>query len=453
MSESYYAFRFLLLFLIVAANGFFAGAEVALLTVRGSRLRQMAAEGDKGAQAALTLLANPERLLSVVQVGVTLCSLGLGWAGEDTLFQLFVTWLGPVAYLISPGILHGIAFVLSFLLMTLGHVVLGEVVPKNLAIEKADRIASSVAPALMVFYRVSGPLVSVIERLSLLVSRAIGLRGAGHGGGHSAEELKMIVSLSRGSGLLPEETEDMIHNLLDLQNLQVREVMVPRNEVVAVDVESTLEQVLYTMIREQHSRLPVYSGQPENVVGVLFHKDLLVVWAERRAAIAAGRRPTEFRLSNLMRKHIVVPETKPLSQMLAELRRGAHIALVVDEFGTIVGLVTLEDVLEQIVGEIEDEYDVRTFEPVLEEAPVLELDGTTNIRDLEMRYGIEIPVDAGFETLAGFLLQQMGEIPEPGDTIVYDNHRYTVLERNRNRIARVRIEKLQEESALPIEEE
>jgi len=450
MAESYYGLRISLLFLILAANAFFAAAEVSLLTARKSRLRQLADEGDKGAKAALSLLANPERLLSSTQVGVTLATLGLGWAGEDTIYGFLMQIFQPLLTPATSAVLHGLSFVLAFLVMAFGHAVIGEVVPKHLAIEKADRIASSVALALLIFYRVSAPFVSIIERASSVLSRALGLRGGIHGvGGHSAEELKLIVSLSRGSGHLPPLQEDMIHRIIDLESLYVRQIMVPRNEIVSISVDATLEQVLQTMIEQQHSRLPVYKGTPEQIVGILFYKDLLLVWATRRAALSTGRRAPDFRVQRVMRKYMVAPETKPLVQMLEEFKQGkAHMAMVVDEFGTIVGLVTVEDVLEQIVGEIEDEYDVKELRPALE-APAVELDGVTKIRDLELLHGIEIPSNAGFETLAGFLLMRLGRIPKVGESVEEGGRRFTVLEMERNRIARVLVERLEEQAAEP----
>ena len=441
MVESYYGFRISLLVFILAANAFFAAAEVSLLTVRRSRLRQLADEGDTGARAALNLLAHPERLLSVTQVGVTLASLGLGWAGEGTIYSLLMGIFQPLETPALATLLHGLSFALAFLIMTYAHVVIGEVVPKNLAIEKADRLASSMALALLIFYRISGPFVFVIERSSAAISRALGLRREmHHGGGHSIEELKLIISLSRGSGHLPALQEDMIHRIMDLENLYVRQIMVPRNEIVSVPVNATLEQVLQTMIEQQHSRLPVYRGQPEQIVGILHYKDLLLVWASRRAR--------DFRVERVMRKHMVVPETKPLVQMLEEFKQGkSHMAMVVDEFGTIVGLVTVEDVLEQIVGEIEDEHDVKELRPAIE-SPALELDGVTKIRDLELLHGIEIPSNAGFETLAGFLLMRLGYIPKPGESVEEGDRKFTVLEMDRNRIAKVRVEKLPQQATL-----
>jgi CBS domain containing-hemolysin-like protein len=442
MSESHYGFRIVLLLLILGVNAFFAAAEVSLVSVRESRLKQLVEEGRAGAQTALNLLANPERLLSVTQIGVTLASLGLGWAGEDTLYSLIITLFQPVLTPVTANVLHAASFVLAFLVMTYFHVVVGEVVPKNLAIDRADRLAVTMAPALLIFYRIAEPFVWVVEKSSAAVTRALGAGESRRGGGHSAEELKLIVTSSRGLGHVPEMQEDIIHRVLDLDNISVREVMVPRNDIASVPLEATLDQVLATMIDQQHSRLPVYEEKPEQIVGILYYKDLLPVWDDRRTAIRTGRLPRIFRVSRLMRKHLVVPETKPLSQMLAEFQQGhSHMAMVVDEFGTISGLLTVEDVLEQIVGEIADEFDEKSVPPP-PEGDELELEGAAKIRDLESQYGIALPGNGGFETLAGFLLMRLGNIPTAGQSVEYDGRRYTVLEMDRNRIARVRIEKL-----------
>ena len=441
---TYPPFRILLVVLLIAVNGFFAGAEVSLLSVRHSRLRQMAEEGQAGAQAALSLLSNPGRLLSVTQVGITLASLGLGWAGEDTLYQVLIGVFHPVTTPVTAKMIHGASFVLAFLVIGYFHVVLGEVVPKNLAIAKADRMAALVAPALLVFYRVSVPFVVVIERSAGALTHALRLRGGAHSGGHSSEELKLIVSSSRGLGYLPEAQEDMIHRVLDLEAISVREIMVPRNDVVSVALDASLDHVLHTMIESQHSRLPVYEGAPEKIVGILHYKDLLPVWEERRQSIRSGRPSRSFRLARLIRPHMVVPETKPATQMLEEFRQGrSHLAMVVDEYGTITGMLTVEDVLEQVVGRIEDEHDEKNARRAAE-ADEVELDGTTRIRDLESEFAIAIPSEAGFETLAGFLLFRLGEIPHAGQSVDYGGRRYTVVEMERNRIARVRIEKAPE---------
>ena len=434
--------RLLLVIFIIAVNGFFAAAEVSLLSVRHSRLRQLADQGHAGAQAALSLLSNPGRLLSVTQVGVTLASLALGWAGEDAVYGVLVSLLQPVTTPGTERFLHGASFVFAFLLISYCHVVLGEVVPKNLAISKSDRLAVLVAPPLLVFERISLPFVIILERSAAAITRALGLHDAGPGGGHSAEELKLIVSSSRGLGYLPEAQEDIIHRVLDLGGILVRAIMVPRQNIVSIPFDATLDQVLRIINRERHSRFPVFEGSANRIIGILHYKDLLPVWEERRRAIRAGRPARPFNLERLLRPALVVPETKPAVQMLDEFRQGnSHMAVIVDEFGTIVGLLTVEDVLEQLVGRIEDEHDDKT-EPRSELVDDIELDGATRIRDLEADYGVELPLDHGFETLAGFLLFKFGDIPHAGASIEHSGRRFTVLEMDRNRIARVRIEKL-----------
>jgi putative hemolysin len=434
-------FRLLLVAFLIAINGFFAAAEVSLLSVRHSRLRQMAKEGQAGAQAALNLLSNPGRLLSVTQVGVTLASLGLGWVGADTFDQVLLEALHMVATPATVNVLKGACLVASFLAISYFHVVFGEVVPKNLAIATADRLAALVAPALLVFYRISMPFVVVIERSAAALTR-VGSRKSSHSGGHSAEELKLIVSSSRGLGFLPEAQEDMIHRVLDLETVIAREIMVPRKDFVAIDVNASLDEVLRAMIHEKHSRLPVWDDKPEKIIGILHYKDLLPVWEERRTSIRTGRPSRAYRMGRLLRPLLIVPETKPLSQLLDEFRAGrSHMAMVVDEFGTITGLLTVEDVLEQLVGRIEDEHDEK-IQPRAPETAEIDLDGATRIRDLESEYGIEIPGDGGFETLAGFLLSHLGEIPQAGRTVEFQGRRFTVLAMDRNRIARVRVEKI-----------
>jgi putative hemolysin len=439
--EGNYGYRFILLASIIALNGFFAAAEVALLSVRRSRLRQLADAGNVGAQAALSLLANPERLLSVVQVGVTLASLGLGWAGEDTLFSLIRAAFNPVLTPTTTALIHGVSFALSFAVMTFAHVVLGEVVPKNLALEKADRLAIIVAPVLLVFYRVTEIFVLVIERSAAALSRLIGLRADQRGGGHSAEELRHIISSSRHEGHLREFEESTINRILDIGDVSAREIMVPRNAIVSVPLEANLAQVLRAFIDHQYSRMPVYDKDPEKIVGIVHFKDLMRVWEERRTAIDRRRPVRPFLLQRILRKPLVTPETKSVGELVDEFRQShVHMAIVVDEFGTISGLLTFEDAIEQIFGEIEDEHDERRLHPPAE-ADVIEIEGTIPIRDLETQYGIELPGEAGFETLAGFLLLQFGAIPKPGDTIEYGTRRFTIEQMDRNRIARVRIEK------------
>jgi CBS domain containing-hemolysin-like protein len=405
-------------------------------------LRELAERGQAGAQSALSLLANPGRLLSVTQLGVTLASLGLGWAGEDTLFRLLRDALDSLALRASSVLLHGIAFTIAFLIISYAHVIIGEVVPKNLAIENADRVAVLAAPALLVFYRLSQPFVIVIERSAALMLRVFGLRSTHGNVGHSPEELKYIVQSSRREGHLQQFEQDAIQKLIELSEYSAREIMTPRHNIVSLPVNAELERVLSVMTEHKFSRLPVYEDRPEQIVGIVNSKDLMRVWGERRFAHDRHLATRPFRLRRFIRKPLVVPETKPLNQLVDEFRKShTHMALVVDEFGTVSGLVTLEDVLEQIFGDIGDEHDAVRPAPAGQES-VLELEGSTTIRDLETRYNVLLPGEAGFETLAGFLLFQFGHIPKAKEFVEYGGRRFTITQMDRNRIATVAIEKL-----------
>src|SRR4051812_45086615 len=238
------ALRLVILFIILASNGFFAAAEVSLVSVRQSRLRELAEKGQAGAQSALSLLANPGRLLSVTQVGVTLASLGLGWAGEDTVYQLLRAALESLNLNVNPVLLHLVGFGFAFLIISYAHVIVGEVVPKNLAMEKADRIAVLAAPILLLFYRISQPFVVVIERSSALILKSLGLSSGHHRGGHTPEELKYVVQSSRHAGHLQQFEQEAIQNLIELSDYSAREIMTPRPNIVSLPVDADLEHVL-----------------------------------------------------------------------------------------------------------------------------------------------------------------------------------------------------------------
>jgi CBS domain containing-hemolysin-like protein len=267
--------------------------------------------------------------------------------------------------------------------------------------------------------------------------------GSGHvHGGHSPEELKYIVQSSRREGHLQQFEQDAIQKLIELSDYYAREIMTPRHNIVSLPVDAELERVLSVMTEHKFSRLPVYEDRPEQIIGIVNSKDLMRVWGERRFAHDRHLATRPFRLRRFIRKPLVVPETKPLNQLVDEFRKShTHMALVVDEFGTVTGLVTLEDVLEQIFGDIGDEHDAVRPIP-LDQEKVLELEGSTTIRDLETRYNVLLPGEAGFETLAGFLLFQFGHIPKEKEFVEYGGRRFTISQMERNRIASVTIEKL-----------
>jgi putative hemolysin len=293
------------------------------------------------------------------------------------------------------------------------------------------------------FMTLARPFLLVMNKSANLVLRGFGSRMMREGGVHSPEELKLIVTASRRVGLLPESQEEMIHNALELGNLAVREIMVPRHNIFSLPADMPLDEAIARVVEEKHSRVPVYDPErgKENIIGLLYSKDLSHVMYVRLSGRAASDSPSRMRVRDIMREVLFVPETKPVADLLLEFQqRKRHLAIVVDEFGSTSGLVTVEDVLEQLVGELEDEFDVaqRPAAPFTSGSVVL--DGSANIRDLEVHYEIELPRDQGFETLAGFVMAQLGRIPKGGESLEYQGRRYTVLQMEGHRISRIKIE-------------
>jgi CBS domain containing-hemolysin-like protein len=439
-------FHFLAILLIVLVNGFFASVEFALVSVRRTWLQQKAAAGDWRAEAALQLIGDLNSVVSGTQVGITMTSLALGWVGELALARMLAPILSA-AGTTSTLVLHSIATAAAFLGLTIVHVVLGELIPKQVALGRAERLSLLVAWPMTLFLKVARGPQKLLHSWSFYLARHLGARPADSTAhAYTTEELKMLVTGSYRSGALPEQQQEMIHHVIDLPEITVREIMVPRPNIVSIPVHLSLAELVRLVNEDQHSRLPVYEGAPEHIIGVLYVKDLLRVWEDQRMAQETGRPPRTFSVRSLLREILVVPETKPISDLLQEFqKRRRHLALAVDEHGSTVGLVSVEDVLEQIVGEIEDEYDWESPPGLRLGERTLVLDARINIRDLENQYDVELPRDQGFETLAGFMLQQFGYIPKGGEAFLYGGRRFTVLEVENHRVSRVKLEQLSEE--------
>src|SRR3984893_14073803 len=445
---AYVLLRVFLILLLVAANAFFAAAEFSLVSVRDTRIQQLIAARRIGARIVQRLHRNLDEVVNGVQLGITIVSLTLGWVGEPVLAQIM---LGPVRDVPHASVYaHGIAIVIAFVLITCLHVILGELVPKSLALQRAEQVALAVAAPMNVFLTLTRPLLFVMSRAAGWVLRIFGSRKIRHGPVHSPDELKLIVTASRQFGEIPPFQEEMIHHALELDNVTVREVMVPRPDIFSLPGDLTISEALGRVVEEQHSRIPVYDPQrgPEHIIGVLYAKDLMR-WTRLRLTASPDRpvavRVSAMRISQIMHDVLVVPETKVLTELLEEFKqRKRHLAVVVDEFGSTAGVITVEDVLEQIVGEIEDEFDVAPPQQALIEGKVaVVLEGSASLRDLESQYQLLLPRDSGFETLAGFILARLQKIPRQGESFDYEAHRYTVLELDGHRIAKVKIEKLE----------
>lgn len=442
--------RIILVVLLVAANAFFVAAEFAMVSVRDTRIQQLIEQHRIGARTVRKIQQHLDEFLPAVQFGVTLCSLGLGWVGEGTLAAMIQPWMGNIPY--ARLYAHGVAATLAFIAITYMLVILGELVPKSLALERAERVALAVAGPMDVFMSLARPFLVFMNKSANLVLRGFGSRLRREGGAHSAEELKLIVTASRRLGLLPKAEEEMIHNALELGNITVREIMVPRHKIFSLSADMPLEEAMAKVVEEQHSRVPVYDPEKgrEAIVGLLYSKDLSRLMQMRLSAGELfSRKSAEIKVSHIMREVLFVPESKTLDDLLREFQsRKRHLAMVVDEFGSISGLVTVEDALEQIVGELEDEFDIAQRSPTSLGSGAVVVDGSSNLRDLETQYDIVLPREEGFETLAGFVMVQLGKIPNAGERFEFDGRRYTVLQMDGHRIVRVKIENLNQQTSL-----
>ena len=439
--------RILLILLLVAANAFFAAAEFALVSVRDTRIQQLIEAGRLGARTVQRLHQNLDEVVNGVQLGITMVSLTLGWIGEPMVASL-VGSLPIVQRLPHVAIYaHTIAIAIAFTLITYMHVILGELVPKTLALQRAEQIALAVAAPMEAFLTLTRPVLFFMRRSGGLVLRLFGAQLARRGGAvHSPDELKLIVTASRQFGQIPEFQEEMIHSAIELDSITVKEVMVARPDIFSLPSDLQLDDALGRVVEGQHSRVPVFDPQrgPEHIVGVLYYKDLMR-WMRLRLSNlgqSSATRISRMQIGQIMHDVVVVPETKVLAELLSEFKeRRRHLAVVVDEFGSTAGVITVEDILEQLVGDIEDEFDVSPNQPALEDESVMVIDGSANIRDLETEYGLSLPRDAGFETLAGFILARLQRIPAARDTFEFEGRRYTVEELEGHRISKVRVEK------------
>lgn len=439
--------RIIAVILLVAGNAFFAAAEYALVSIRDTRLEQLIEEGRIGARTIRKLHNKLDEVLNGIQIGVTMASLALGWIGEESMAHLLEVPLARLPH--SALFAHALATFFAFATITYLHVILGEVVPKSIALQKAERVALAVAGPLDVFITVFSPVTRTMAASSRWVLRSFGWNHIREGGVHTPEELKLSVTASHRYGLISTLQQDLLHRALDLETITVREIMVPRPDIFSLPGDMPLEEAVAKVVEEQHSRIPVYDAArgPEAIIGVLYSKDLMR-WMQFRlgraqsASEPAPAQPT-LAVRHIMRDVLVVPETKPLPDLLAEFKnRRRHLAVVVDEFGSTAGVVSVEDVLEQLVGEIEDEFDIIPRANHGNPASLV-LDAALNIRDLESQHNLRLPRDDGFETLAGFVVARLQRIPKPGDSFLYQQRRYTVLEMEGRRVEAVQVDRLQ----------
>ncbi|MEO8735286.1 MAG: hemolysin family protein [Edaphobacter sp.] len=448
-------FRAIMVAFFILANSFFVAAEFALVSVRQTRIQQLIALGRPGARTVLQLKHNIDEFLPAVQFGVTLAALALGWIGEPAVAQMILqlahSWL-PVLPADALVYAHTLAVIIAFAVITYFEVLLGELVPKSLALQRAERIALAVAGPMDVFIRITRPAIKLMNSSAALVLKLFRAPLHGEGAVHSPEEIKLIATATRRMGLLPVFQEEIIHRAIELNHVIVREIMTPRGKIFSLPADLLVEQASARIVEEQHSRIPVYDpvAGPENIIGLVYSKDISRLMHFRSVALAlGGKGESGLTLRQVMHGLTVVPETKLAVELLQEFQeRRRQMAIVVDEFGSTVGIVTAEDALEQIVGELDDEFDIAPRSPLFSSTGAMSLDGSTTLRDLGTQLHWTFPREAGVETLAGFLLAHLGHIPTVGESIEHTGRRYTVAEMSGRRISRVTVQTLAPTKAL-----
>jgi CBS domain containing-hemolysin-like protein len=438
-----FAVRLIGVLALVMLNGFFAAAEFSLVAVRLSRVRQLVRKGDARARVVEGLLSDLHRVVSAVQLGITLASLSLGALGESTLANVIRSLVPRIPGSRATILVHAAALALAFAMLSALHVVIGELVPKTVSLARAERVALLIARPFSWFLTTFRWAIDLLESISGVIVKALGVSEQQVPGAvHSTEELQIQIQQARERGLLAPGEERFIVSAIELGQVQVREIMVSRPDMHTLSVESTLDEVMRAFATTQRSRIPVYRGTVDQILGFVHIKDMLWVLLDRDRRLEENLSPSPFDLRRVLREVLIVPETKTASELLLELRgRRIGMAIVVDEFGSVLGLVTLEDILEQVVGEIHDEFDVIERPLTLSDGAIV-FDAALNVRDLETQYNIPLREDPAYATVGGFVLDQLGFIPRGGENFEFGNFRFTVVEMDGKRVARVKIERV-----------
>ncbi len=423
------ALYLLLVILLVLANGFFVASEFALVGVRRSRIAALAAGGNRRAKLLLELIDNLNAYISATQLGITMASLALGWIGEPVFAHLLEE---PLKGHVSDAVLHTISFTLAFTIITFLHIVLGELAPKTLALERAERVSLAIARPLHIFYRIFLWPIRMLDWAGTRTVRLFGLHPSGeHASIYSADELRQLVNISRNSGHLKVDEEKLINRVFDFSEAEVREAMIPRTRVSALSLSASLRETTKMFSGTGYSRMPVYRDKMDNVAGIVFRRDI-------EPFLENPNLP--FSLKDLIHPALFIPDKASLGAALKQLQANrTHLACVVDEHGGMEGIITLEDLLEEIVGEIDDEFDEESRAQIVKEHDSYLLHGTLAVRDANRILKLQLPEHAGYTTIAGFLMAQAGQVLKEESSIDYYGSRFIVERVEGRRIRRVRL--------------
>jgi CBS domain containing-hemolysin-like protein len=424
--------RLAVVIMLVAINAFFVAAEFALVAVRRSRIDEMADAGERSAKNVQKALTHLDRYIAGTQLGITLASLALGWVGEPAIAVILDAVLEIFGLPPEPAGVHtGVALAIGFFILTFLHIVFGELAPKTVALVNPEGVSKLVTTPLMLFSRLMSPIIWVFNGAANAVLTVFGISPTTEVQSHSPEELRLLVMQARAHGTLNESDSAMLAGVFDFHEKKARDVMRPRTEVVALDIEATEEEVWKVVKDERYSRYPVYRESLDDVVGVFLAKDL---WLRNE--------DTPFSLPALTREPLYVPDSRPAERVLDDLRRSrAHMAVVLDEYGGTAGIMTMEDLIEEVIGDIADEYDMAA-RSAIESNGVLELDGTMSLIDVRSDHRVQIP-EGDWTTLGGYAFAQLGRLPRMGDRVPVPGGELEVIAMDGRRIAALRVHRTQ----------
>lgn len=445
MSPIYiYIFNLFLVLILVLFNAFFVVSEFAIVKIRHTKLEEMAHNGNKRAKIALQITQHLDSYLSAIQLGITLASLGLGWIGEPAVSKLLENIIGGY-FADNPILLHSVSFGIAFSFITLLHVVLGELIPKSLAIQKTETFVLLIAYPLYTFKRIFYPFIWILDTLTIKILHMMGVQPASEDEmAHSEEEIKLIVNASQKGGVIDDTERDIIQNAIDFSEIYAHEVMIPRQDMNCLFLDESFEKVMEMVKRTKHTRYPLCDKDRDNIVGMIHIRDLLEHCEER---LEKGR------LNKIARQILFVPENQSISEVLhLMMRKHTHVAIVVDEYGGTAGMLSMEDILEELVGDIMDEHDVVEAEEIKKlNEKVCEFDGKVLIEDAYECMSLPF-CERDESTVGGYVFTLLGRAPKVGDKVEDEYCQYEVISANKMRVKRVRVSVKDSEQAVGCEE-
>lgn len=425
-------FQLFVTFFLVFLNGFFVAAEFAIVKVRASQIEIKVKTGSRVAKIAKHMTQHLDGYLAATQLGITLASLGLGWVGEEVMTAIVINFFGLFNVDLSSTIAITFGHILAFSIITVLHIVFGELAPKSLAIQRPVSTTMGIALPLHFFFIVFRPLIWVLNGFANVILKALGISNvAGHEAHHSSEELQYLLEQGKESGALETNEHELIKNVFDFNERVVKNIMVPRTKISGIELTTPHQELLDTIIKEGYSRIPVYDDTIDKIVGIVHAKDILPLLVNNN----------ELVLKDIIRKPYFIPESKKVNDLLSELQlKRIQIAIVLDEFGGTAGMVTLEDIVEELVGDIQDEYDEEI--PIVEKVSDTEfiIDATASIYDVNEYLPHDLPEDGDYDTVAGLVSDLFGKIPEVGETRDFSGYVITILKKTEQNVESVKLE-------------